>query len=344
MDSKFIFLNQNDIVKAGGLDMAKVFAAVEKGFAVHGRKECVQPSKLNLRKGPAGSKQAEQGLIMAMPSYVGGEFDIVGIKWVLAMTENPSKYGLPRSSALIILNSAETGLPLAIMDGTIVNAVRTGAVTGVGAKYLARPDSEVMALVGAGPQGRMQINGVSYAVPNLKEVRIYDISAERAQALADEVNATGKLKATVAPSAEAAVVGADIVVTATITTTPYLKREWLKPGVFYGDIASSDAELGVYASSDKLYTDDWEQIKFHGAGTLVKGLKNGEIDESVVSGNLGEVVIGQKPGREPGDDLCIFKHIGMSVTDLPAAWCIYQSAKEMGLGTELSLWNDKPVW
>ena len=101
LDSKFVFLNQSDIVKAGGLEMGKVFAAVEKGFAIHGRKDCVQPSKLNLRKGPPGSKQAEQGLIMAMPSYVGGEFDVVGIKWVLAMTENPVKYGLPRSSALI---------------------------------------------------------------------------------------------------------------------------------------------------------------------------------------------------------------------------------------------------
>jgi len=344
MDSKFIFLNQDDIVKAGGLEMAKVFAAVEKGFAAHGRKECVQPNKLNLRKGPPGSKQAEQGLIMAMPSYVGGEFDVVGIKWVLGMTENPVKYGLPRSSALIILNNAETGLPLAIMDGTIVNAVRTGAVTGVGAKYLARPDSEVMALIGAGPQGRMQINGVAYAIPNLKEVRIFDLSRERAEALAAEVNAAGRLKASVADSAQAAVTDADIVVTATIATTPYLKREWLKKGTFYGDIASSDAELAVYAAADKLYTDDWEQIKYHGAGTLVKGLKAGEIDECVVSGNLGEVVIGEKKGRESTDDLCIFKHIGMSVTDLPAAWSIYKSAVELGLGTELSLWNNKPVW
>ena len=344
MDSSFIFLNQTDIVKAGGLEMPKVFAAVEKGFAVHGRGECVQPNKLNLRKGPKGSKQAEQGVIMAMPSYVGGEFDVIGIKWVLGMTENPVKYGLPRSSALIILNSAETGLPLAIMDGTIVNAVRTGAVTGVGAKYLARPESETMALIGAGPQGRMQINGVAHALPALREVRIFDLNRQRAEALAEEVNAAGRLRAVAADSAEKAVVGADVVVTATIATEPYLRREWLKPGAFYGDIAANDAELAVYAAADKLYTDDWEQIKFHGMGTLVKGLQAGKIGEDIVSGNLGEVVIGKKPGRESGDDLCIFKHIGMSVTDLPAAWSIYQSARELGLGTPLSLWDDKPVW
>ncbi len=344
MDSCFIFLNQDDIIQAGGLEMPKVFAAVEQGFAAHGNQQCIQPNKLNLRKGPPGSKQAQQGLIMAMPSYIGGDLDIVGIKWVLAMAENPQKYGLPRSSALIILNNAETGLPLAIMDGTIVNAVRTGAVSGVGAKYLARPESRVMALIGAGPQGRMQVKGIQHALPGLEEVRIFDLNQQRATSLAAELNVGGSLKAVAAESAQAAVEGADVVVTATVATEPYLRRAWLKPGAFYCDVAANDACPEVYAAACKLYTDDWEQIKHHGIGTLVKAVTAGEVAESMVTGDLGEVVTGQKPGREAGDDLTVFKHIGMSVTDLPAAYSIYQSAQAQGLGTPLSLWRDKPVW
>jgi len=344
MKSEFIYINQDDVLKAGGLDMGSAIDAVEQGFAIHGKKEYVQPSKLNLRKGPPGSAQAEQGLIMAMPSYVGGDYDVIGIKWVLGMADNPKKYGLPRSSALIILNNAETGLPLAIMDGTIINAVRTGAVTGVGAKYLARQDSEVMCLIGAGPQGRMQIRGVAHTLPNLKEVKIFDLAQDRAEQLVNEINQELPIKGSVCKSAEEAVRGSDVVITATIATDPYLQREWLNSGTFYGDIAASDAFISVYKGADKLYVDDWDQIKHHGEGTLVKALRTGLVPEGIVSGELGEVVAGKKSGRESTDDLTIFKHIGMSVTDLPVAFEVYKRAKELGLGKKLSLWNDKPVW
>lgn len=344
MDSSFIYLNQNAVVESGGFDLDLVFSAVEEGFRIHGEGNYVMPPKTNLRKGPPGSPQAEQGLIMSMPGYLGAPLDVVGVKWVLGMTENPVKYGLPRSSAMIILNNAETGLPLAVMDGTIVNAVRTGAVTAVGAKYLARPDSKVMALIGAGAQGRQQIRAMAHVMKELEEVRVYDVRPESAEKMAAELSAQTHLHVTAAPTAEATVRGADIVVTATVTRTPYLERAWLKEGVFYGDIASHDAKLEVYQAASKLYVDDWNQIKYHGIGVLVDAIRAGDIEENVVSGEMGQVVAGKKPGREPGDDLTIFKHIGMAVTDLPVAYAIYRQAREKGLGVPLNLWDDKPVW
>jgi len=344
MKPEIIFLSQEDVIAAGGMDIKDTLESVELGFTLHGRKECVQPPKINLRKGPPGSPQAEQGLIMALPGYVGGNCDVVGIKWVLAMAENPQKFGLPRSSALIILNDANTGLPLVIMDGTIVNAVRTGAVTGIGAKYLARPNSKAMALIGAGPQGRMQIRGVVASMPAIEEVRIFDLNRERSKALAMEINAELPVRVTVAESAEKAVRDSDIVVTATVTTKPYLLREWLAPGAFYGEIAANDATLAVYQGADKIFVDDWGQIKYHGVGTLVDGLRQGKIKEDVITGEMGEVVIGKKKGREISDDLIIFKHIGMAATDLPEAFRIYKKAKAQGLGSKVALWKEQPVW
>ena len=343
-DSNFIYLNQNAIIKCGGLDMAMVFDAVEEGFRIHGNGDYVMPPKTNLRKGPPGSPQADQGLIMSMPGYLGKPLDFVGIKWVLGMTENPVKHNLPRSSAMIILNDAETGLPLAVMDGTIINAVRTGAVTGVGAKYLADPESKIMSLIGAGPQGRMQIYGVLHACPKIEEIRIFDISRENAEKMKNEISSKLDIRVIASESAEEAVKDSDIIVTATVTRTPYLRRSWLKKGVFYGDIASHDAALEVYQASSKMYVDDWNQIKHHGIGVFVDGLRAGEISEEKVSGEMGEVVTGKKPGRETGDDLIIFKHIGMSVTDLPVAHAVYKKAITLGKGTKLNLWDDKPVW
>jgi ornithine cyclodeaminase len=334
-----LFLNQQDVIKARGLDIKEAIQAVEEGFALHGLGEYTQPPKINLRKGPPGSIQAEQGLIMAMPSYLGGDIDIIGLKWVLAMAENPQKYGLPRSSALVILNDPETGLPLAIMDGALINVVRTGAVSGVGARYLARSESELLGLVGAGPQGRMQILALAAVLTKLKEVRIFDLNRTRAALLAEEMEQELFLKASAVDSAKNAVRGCDLIVTATITRTPYLEGDWLSPGVFYADIAANDAKLTAYKRADKIFVDDWKQMKHHGAGELVKAVSQGAVSEEIVTGELGEVVVRKKAGRQNAGERIVFKHIGMSVTDLPVAKRIYKRAKEKGLGTSLVLWE-----
>ncbi|NPV70818.1 MAG: hypothetical protein HPY55_09270 [Firmicutes bacterium] len=323
--------------------MKETLKAVESGFKAHGTGRYVQPPKTNLRKGPPGSPQASQGLIMAMPGYLSGEPEILGLKWVLAMTENPVKYGLPRSSSLIILNDPDTGLPIVIMEGTIINATRTGAATGVGAKYLARPRATVMGLVGAGPQGRAQVLGVAAAVSSLAEVRIFDLNAARAGALAGELMESTGLGVKVASSAREAARDADIVATATIAGEPYLEAEWLAPGAFYADVAANDATPGVYLRAGKVITDDWEQMKRHGAGTLLEMYRRGEVGDDRIYCDFGKIVAGEKPGRERDEETIVFKHIGMAVTELPEAYRIYRNAVSREIGTVLALW-DKPIW
>ncbi|MGO4119058.1 ornithine cyclodeaminase family protein, partial [Rhizobium ruizarguesonis] len=137
----------------------------------------------------------------------------------------------PRASAVIILADPNNGFPLAVMDGTIVSAMRTGAATGVAAKYLARPDSSVVGVIGAGVQSRTQIMAINGVFQNqLKQVKVYDLNEEKTKKFADEMSRELNLDVVPVESAEAAIRDSDIVVTATMSTFPYVKGEWLKEG------------------------------------------------------------------------------------------------------------------
>ena len=328
-----LLLNQAEILAVGATDIQFLLEAVEDGFRLHGLGDCANPPKVKL-----GRPGKPQDLVMALPGYLGGDYRMFGCKWVLAIPENVER-GLPRSSGLIILNDGETGWPLCVMDGTIVNIVRTGAVSGVGARYLARPDSRRLCLIGAGPQGRMQVAALAAVLP-VQEVDVYDLVRERAERAAAYLTDTLGLVARAVDDPKPAVQAADVVVTATIAQEPYLSWDWLRPGTFYVDMASHDAYPEVYLRADKVVVDDWRQLKEHGVGTLPEMYAAGQITDEHVYAELGEVVVGTKPGRQTPEEIIVFKHIGIAATDLPVAAGIYRRARERGLGTTWTVWEE----
>jgi hypothetical protein len=209
----FLYLSQKD-VRDTGVDMGLALAAVEDAFKLHHRGEVVLPHKVVL-----DMDERKRGRGNAMPGYVGGEYHTFGIKWIAGFPGNPARFGLPRGTGLTILNDAENGLPLAVMDCTLLSAMRTGAVTGVGARALARPDSASVAMIGTGVQARTQLEALKAVLPGLKEVRAYDLRREAAEAFAAETRARHGLEARAVGSAEEAVRGADVVVTVTVAMT-----------------------------------------------------------------------------------------------------------------------------
>ena len=120
-----------------------------------------------------------------MPAHLGGDFEICGMKWIAGFPPNPVKFGIPRAHALLILNDSWTGVPLAMMDGTYISAMRTGAVTGVGAKYLANPDSKVVGIIGCGVQAKTQIMAIKTAIPSVRLLKGYDIRPEASKQFAE---------------------------------------------------------------------------------------------------------------------------------------------------------------
>lgn len=333
-DIEFIYLNRAD-VKATGINMQQTIDAVEDSFKLHHKGEVLLPYKTVLDMG-----ERERGRSNAMPAYVGGDYHVFGIKWIAGFPQNPFQYGLPRATGFLILNDADKGIPLAIMDCTLLSAMRTGAVTGVGAKYLARKDSEVVAMIGAGVQARTQFEALKTVIPGLKELRAYDIRKEIAVAYAEEMAGKFSVDAKAVDTAEAAVRDADIVITVTMADEPIVKEAWMKPGSFFSAVGSyQEEEFEVVSNSDMVVVDSFEHVLHRETPVVALMVQNGTIKREDVI-DLGAILTGEKPARENAEQRIFFSPIGMGTEDICLTKRVYDLAIEKSVGQKLKLWGE----
>jgi ornithine cyclodeaminase len=338
---EFIYLSQEDVLAAGGLDMKMSMEAIEKAFRLLNEDKVIIPSKIVLVLPPS---ERERGRINGLAAYIGGDWEMAGIKWVPGFPKNPREHGLPRANALIILNDTNTGLPLSVMDGTILSAMRTGAVGGIGAKYLAREDSEVAAMIGMGVQARTQALALKEALPNLKEIRGYDIVKEKATKVANEIEEMTSISTRIVDNPREAVEGADVIDTVTLADEPIVKDKWIKDGSLFIHMGSYiEEEYDVVLHSDKIIVDDWEVVKHRKTPILAKMYDQGLISDKDIYANLDVIVAGKKPSRENDNERIFFSPIGMAHEDVAVASMVYDRAKREGIGQKLPLWT-KPLW
>jgi len=338
---EFIYLSQEDVRAAGGLDMRMTLEAIEKAFRLLNEGQVIIPDKIVMVIPPS---ERERGRMNGLAAYIGGDWEVAGIKWIPGFPKNPYVRDLPRANALITLNSTENGMPLAVMDGTLLSAMRTGAVGGVGAKYLARKDSEVVALIGTGVQARTQSMALKETLPNLKEIRGYRRTREKAFGDMEEIRALTGIDTKVADSPRDAVEGADVVVTATLADEPIVKDAWMKSGSLLIHVGSYvEEEYDVVLHSDKIVVDDWHTVKHRKTPVLAKMYDEGLIKDGDVYANIDEIVAGKKPGRETDEERIFFAPIGMAHEDVAVASRIYERAKRGRIGQTLRLWTE-PMW
>jgi ornithine cyclodeaminase len=284
--------------------------------------------------------ERERGRGNAMPAYVGGEYDVFGIKWIAGFPKNPIEHGLPRGTGLFILNDAWKGIPLAVMDCTLLSAMRTGAVTGVGAKYLARPDSRSVAMIGAGVQARTQLEALKIVLPQLEEVRAFDIRRETAEAFATDMNDRfggegPRIRAVNSP--EEAVRQADIVVTVTVADEPIVKERWMKRGSFFSAVGSyQEEEFEVVTNSDKVVVDGIEHVLHRETPVIALMIEQGKIRREDIL-EMGAIVCGDQPGRTNPEERVFFSPIGMAIEDVCLCHRVYKLAQERGIGNRLGL-------
>src|SRR5436190_416265 len=194
--------------------MAAIVDVIVCAFRVKAEGQVFMPPKVMITWSDEPGTEETHGRIMAMPAYVGGEFDVAGLKWIPSVPDNPARRGLPRANALVLLSDRETGLPLAVMDGTVVSAMRTGAVTGVAVRHLAAGDERRACLLGAGVLAHTQLDALRVVMPALGRVDVYDPDRRRARRFCSrQAEATG-LEMRSADTAEQAVRGAQGVVPA----------------------------------------------------------------------------------------------------------------------------------
>jgi ornithine cyclodeaminase len=365
---EFLFLSQEEMIEAGVLDMHKCVVAMDETFKLMGEGDYLMggPSgnqhgiRLWFPKEPRGPRMPKEGpdrRFAALISYLGGDYHLCGAKWYGSNVENPAKHGLPRSVLLIVLNDPETGAPLAIMDGNLVSAMRTGAVIGLGARYLAHRAADVAGIVGAGVISKTCLMALAVGMPNLKEVKVFDLDRRKAEAFCTEMGDRLGLNVYPVDSLEETVRDADAVSTATSgAMIPFFEADWFKEGVLFG--LSSEARLAedLWLGS-KVVADNWQSLRDwreesqRGPGELTTSLIYASLHQLILAGKMkdadivemGQVVTGNALGRENEEQRVIFVTGGMAIEDVSWAYRVYQQAVEKDLGQRLRLW-ERPYW
>ena len=307
------------------LDMDLALNAAREAFRAYGEGRVNMPPKAYLTLAH-GDFRAMYGEIFLTEGHV------CGLKWVNVHPGNPLR-GLPTVMAKIVLNDPDTGLEWADMDGTFITNYRTGAAGGVAAEVLSRPDAAHLGVIGAGEQARTQIAAI-VRVRQLQEIIICDCARARAQALRDEVAALYPVQVRLALDSRETALASDILVTATPSEVPLVRRDWVRPGTHINAIGADaagkqelDPEILKVA---RIVVDDWAQASH--SGEINVPLSKGEITPDMIYGSLGEVVAGKKPGRQSPEEITVFDSTGLVIQDLSLGFAIFNRAKERGLG------------
>lgn len=362
--TEFLFLSEPDCIAAGVLDAGKCVNNAEEVFRLLARGDYLMGGVGRNSHGlalvfPESSPFPNMPLagpdrrFVAMPAYLGGRFDVCGVKWYGSNAAN-RRHGLPRSVLTVMLNDRETGEPLCLLSANLSSAARTGAVPAVGARYLARKDAETLTCVGCGPIGRGCLDAISTELPKLKTVVCCNRSPKNAEIMAEHVKRDLGYEAVIQPDLEAAVRAADVLSVAASRTAPLrLQRDWLKPGCTL--LAS-----GPFQCDERMWLD--MKIVLDNAAlheTYVKeGKENGDpnygnhigtpIYQLIDGGKLrplpefptlGSIILGEETGREREDQILCFINDGMAVFDMGLCYDLYHTALEQGLGQRLKLWD-----
>lgn len=295
-------------------DMKDYISTVENVFRLHGEGRVQMPAKMYLT--------FDKGDLRCMPAFL-PSMNIAGVKNV---SVHPLNKDIPVVMATITLFDPDTGFPLAIMDGTHITNMRTGAAGGVAAKYLSREDSKVAGLIGTGIQAWSQLEALLITRPKINRVLVYDINPAASKKFAENVKTKYNLEAIYTNSVTDAVMDADIVVTTTPVRNPIVKAEYIRKGTHINAIGADapgkqELEPRILEQA-RIVVDSWEQAS-HG-GEINVALSKNIITKSNIYGEIGEIIIGKKSGRDFPDQVTVFDSTGLAIQDISAAGQIYQ--------------------
>lgn len=361
----FLYLNEKDMIEAGVLDMHECINEMEKVFRLLSKEDYIMGGKndnshgmlIDFPENPVHKGMPKDGpdrRFMAMPAYLGGEYGVCGCKWYGSNIENVDKE-LPRSILMMTLNDADTGAPLAYQSANLLSAWRTGAIPGVGARYLANPDSKVFGVVGAGSIGISSAEAIIDACPNLEIIKVYDVYRATSETLKERINEEfPKLEVEIVDSIEEAVRESDVINLATSgDANPKIEEEWIKPGALFTLSSSGDFDPDFAINKMKIVVDNWkmyeatldeDEYPFYNPTMGVIGrqlldwIHEGKMTSDIVT-NIGDVITGKIEAKESEDDIILFALGGQPVYDVAWGYKIYQNALKKGIGTKLNLWD-----
>jgi ornithine cyclodeaminase len=361
----FLYLNEQDMIDAGVLDMhqcinemTEVLKLLSSGdYVMGGKHDNSHGIVVSFPDEPEHEGMPKNGpdrRFCAMPAYLGGDYRVAGCKWYGSNLDNIPKE-LPRSILMMTLNDADTGAPMAYMSANLLSAWRTGAIPGVGVRYLAKPDSKVIGLLGAGSIGTSTAEAILDAAAKAEKVKIYDVYSPTAETLKQRIESEyPNLEVVIVDSQEEAVRNSDIVNLATSgEANPRIEKEWMKPGLLITASSSGNFDPNHTIENIRLIVDNWkmyeevldeDEYPYNNLAMGVLGrlfldwIHEGRMtDEKII--NIGDVINGKVQARKSEDDIIIFGLGGQPVYDVAWGYRIYQNALKKGIGTKLNLWE-----
>jgi len=322
-------LSREDVRRA--LPMRQAIEAMKRAFAQLSTGQANVPLRVPLQV------PRHNGVTLFMPAYLAAD-DQMAIKIVSVFNDNPAQ-GLPLIHALVVVVDATTGTPAAVMDGTYLTALRTGAASGAATDLLARPDASTAAVFGAGAQGRTQLEAVC-AVRSIREAWVYDVTPKQAAAYADEMSRSLSLPVRVAGTPAEAVRQADVICTATTSSTPVFNDADVRPGTHINAVGAYTPQMQEVPAETVLRARvviDHREASLAEAGDLLIPLQRGLMTQAHIYAELGEIAAGRKPGRASAEEITLFKSVGVAVQDVAAASAVLEAARRLNLGTEVAL-------
>ena len=332
-----LYLNRDEVVALGGEDMTLAVRDMEKLLVLREQGEVRVPDKVSMNFGKTIAEEKIYGRINAMPGFVGGDVQMAGIKWVGSNPGNLAK-GLPRASAVTILNDPVTKFPLCVMDGTVISNTRTGAVGGAAVKWLAKKDARTMTIFGAGLIAEYMLEASAVGCPTLETFCVYDLVRERTEAFARKMSEKLGKTVVAAEDGKAAAKRSDVVVTATGAASPVIDYEDLGPGALYVNFGGFECTYDTVSKADRRFVDNWQAVKHRDTSAIAKMANEGLISDSEVDGELGAVIAGTNPGRRNDEEVIYFNCVGMGIEDVIIAARVFRKALETGVGTMLKYW------
>ncbi|HUE82219.1 MAG TPA: ornithine cyclodeaminase family protein [Pyrinomonadaceae bacterium] len=310
------------------LTIEECMTAVEHAFKLHGERKTEPPGILGVHAGNGGF-HIKAGLLDLKRSYFAAKINA-------NFPGNPKCIGLPTIQGVVLLCDGENGYPLAVMDSIEITTQRTGAATGVAAKYLARPDSKTVTVCGCGNQGRISVRALSKVLP-IERVFAFDTDRAQAESLIGDLATELGIRIELSDDLETAVKESDVCVTCTPSKEPFLKEEFIAPGTFIAAVGADNSEKQELHSSilsrNKVVADVVEQCA--AIGELHHAVDAALMTRDNVHAELGEVVAGLKQGRTSVDEIIIFDSTGMALQDVVTAAAVFEKAIKDGVGTRM---------
>ena len=327
MDKRYLYLSKQNVHNIIYKNYQMVIDAVEDSLSMLERGTTRQPDKISQI-----FDKKYQNRINCMPSTL-NEIQTCGLKWVSVFPSNQEK-GLSNVEGFSLLSDTATGRLKCFMEATECTSFRTAAVGAIAVKYLARKNSASIGFIGAGEESRAHLKMIKFVCPEIKTCYVSSRTEKRTKLFIDELknDYTDIRFIDCKNDYEAAVTNADILVTAISSQTQVLKAKWIRQGMFYIHVAGLEDEFEVAKKADKIVCDSWECVK-HRSQTIAQMYQAGLLKEQDIYGDMGEIILGKKNGRESNEEFIYFNSVGLSVEDVLLCNRIYEKAKKLGIGT-----------